>query len=163
VSVLPRARFGLLAHVVTRGLIPGEENEGRSEIVLPLGLLVVGGAWPRSGIGPRPPSLLVSPLFVDGFLPNICDRGDSGCGSRFRGFDEMVRPRRRVPGSFSSRSTPFLRIGNVPALWRDSPAGLSASTPRPEAGVESLSSRCTLVFRRFGLGAAAGAVIGFPP
>lgn len=115
-----------------------------------------------SGIGPRLPSLLFSPLFIDGFLPNICDRGDSGCTSRFRGFDEIVRPRRHVPGSFSSRSIPCLRIGNVTALWRDGTAGASASTPRPEAGVESLSSRCMLVFRRVGLGAAASVMVGIP-
>jgi hypothetical protein len=138
--------------------MPGEENEGRSEFVLPLGLLVAGGACPLSGIGPRLPSLLS--LFVDGFLPNICDRGDNGGASRFRGFEEMVRPGRRVSGSTLSPSTPCLRIGNVPALWRDSPTG--ASTPRPDAGVESLSSRCMLVLRRFGLRVTTAPISVFP-
>lgn len=57
-----------MAHVLIRGLIPGDENEGRSEFVLPLALLVAGGACPLSGIGPRLPSLLLSPMFVDGFF-----------------------------------------------------------------------------------------------
>ncbi len=54
--MLPRARFGLLAQVLTLGLIPEEINEGRSEFVLPLGLLAAGEAWRLSGIGPRLPS-----------------------------------------------------------------------------------------------------------
>lgn len=159
--MLPRARFGLLAHVLIRGLIPGEENEGRSEFMLPLSLLVAGGAWPLSGIGPRLPSLLLSPLFVDGFLPNICDRGDRGGASRFRGFDEIVRPRRRVSGPASSPSSPCLRIGNVPARCRDGPGGASASSPSSDAGVESLSSRWVLVLGRLGLRVAAAPVLVF--
>ena len=97
--VLPRVRLGPSALVLVRGFIPREESEGHSEFMLPLGLLVAGGAWPLSSIGPRPPSPLPSPLFVDGSFPNICELGDSGGAPRFRGLEEIVRPRRRVSGT----------------------------------------------------------------
>jgi hypothetical protein len=116
--VLPRGRP---VTVLTRGRKPGEVNRGSADVLLLLGLRNSVLPLPPSVIDPIASSTLPPPAF-DGFLLNSCDLGD-----RSRGFEETVRPRRRVSGDAPScRFAEFPRPGRVSCRLNPCPEGASA-------------------------------------